>query len=485
MKSLTGGALLLVLGVPLALYAVLAVKAVARTDLVGGDPPADRGANKDQLAALRAKAANWVGEVRKATTVAGQYRAAKVPDDDSSEPAVKAAVRAASARAKDLIDVDRFLSNTVGGKFEGNLAGVFGTWYTAQAKAGTDEAEVVRWLESPPPVDSASTAEAAMNRARELIGPYAGSQFADRSKVATWRVRARLHVVTALEKAAEDQYGKTVRAKLPLEERASEATKATLVALGEHTKGLHADVEQARTDGADLAPVLLKLAEEKKPLLDGSAARKVLLDLFAEEKLFEKPGGAAAWLKRVGEEYRRSDPGTRKLIRDKVQEFCEAFVAPAALLDDAVMLEGKRVPRASVRVVYAPRAGADDVFEKLSLDADGLNEHTLATKPPGVNPYLVHDTGNMSRSLALEKLKPTELSLAAVAYNKARRAVVEAPGRAKWTPNSLADLKKACGDAEKLVDQLKVPGGAVPQLGVRMTGLADGARDNRDLFGDQ
>jgi hypothetical protein len=485
MKSLTGGALLLVLGVPLALYSALAVKAVARADLLGGDPPADRGASKDQLAALRAKAANWLGEVRKATTVAGQYRVAKVPDDDSSEPAVKAAVRAASARAKDLIDVDRFLSNTVGGKFEGNLAGVFGTWYAAQAKSGADEAAVVKWLELPPPVASALAATDAMNRVRDLIEPYAGSQFADRAKVATWRVRARLHVVTELEKAAEEQYGKTVRAKLPLAESASEATKATLVALGEHTKGLQTDLEQARTDGADLAAPLLKQAEAKKALSDETAARKALLDLLAEEKLFAKPGGAAEWLNRVGEAYRKSDARTRALIRDKVQEFCEAFVAPAAQLDEFVLLEDKRIAREAVRVVYVPRPGAKEVYENLSLDADGLNEHTVFGKPYSADAYLVHGTGTMSRTLDLKKLKPTELSLAAVAYNKARRAVAEAPGRAKWTPNSLADLKKACGDSEKLVDQLKVPGGAVPQLWVRLTGLADGATANRDLFGDQ
>jgi hypothetical protein len=484
MKSLTGGALLLVLGVPLALYAALAVKAVARADLLGGDPPADRGASKDQLAALRAKAANWLGEVRKASTVAGQYRAAKVPDDDSSEVTVRAAVKAASARAKDLIDVDRFLSNNVEGKFEGSLAGVFGKWHTAQAKAGTDEAEVVNWLEAPPPVASASAAAYELNRARELIGQYAGSQFADRAKVATWRVRARLHIVTELEKAAEEQYGKTVRAKLPLAESDSEETKATLVALGEHTKGLQTDLEQARTDGADLAAPLLKQAEAKKALSDETAARKALLDLLAEEKLFAAPGGAAAWLKRVGEQYRKSDPRTRALIRDKVQEFCEAFLAPAAQLDEFVLLKDKRVPRTSVRVVYLLRAGAKEMYEKLSLDADGLNEHTLAIKPPGVMPYLVHTTAQESLTLDLDKLKPTELSLAAVAYNKARRAVAEAPGRAKWTPNSLADLKKACGDSEKLVDQLKV-GDAVPKLWTRLTGLADGATANRDLFGDQ
>lgn len=484
MKSLTGGALLLVLGVPLGLYAALAVKAVARTDLVGGDPPADRGASRDDLAKLRARAGNWLGEVRKATTVAGQYRASTA-DDASSEPGVRAAVKAASARAKDLIDVDRFLSNNVEGKFEGNLAGVFGKWHAGRADLGKTETAVVRWLEAPPPVASAPAADAALKAVRELIAQYTDSQFADRAKAAEWRVRVRLYVVTALEKAAEDQYDKTVRAKLPLEERASDTTKATLAALGEHATGLQTDAEQARADGAVLAPAVLSAAEEKKPLVERSAARKTLLDLLAEDKLFEKAGGAAAWLGRVGAAYRKSDPRTRALIRDKVQEFCDAFVAPVAQLDDEVLLEGKRVARASVRVVYAPRAGADDVFAKLALEADGLNEHTLPTKPPGVNPYLVHDAGNMSRSLAVGKLKPTDLSAAAVAYNAARRKVVETPGRAKWTPNSLAELKKACGGNEKLVDQLKVPGGAVPQLWVRLTGLADGAAENADLFGDQ
>lgn len=484
MSKLTGGALLLVLGVPLALYAALALKAVARADLVGGDPPADRGASKDDLAKLRAKAGNWLGEVRKATTVAGQYRAATA-EDNSPDRAVDAAVKAASARAKNLLDVDRFLSNTVNPKFEGKLDAVFGKWHAGRADLGKAESAVVRLLDAPQPVTSAAAATAAMKDVRDLIAQYTDSQFADRAKAAEWRVKARLHVVTGLERTAEEQYEKTVRAKLPLEESASATAKATLAALGEHAAGLQADAEQARAEGAALAPAVLGTVGEKKPLIELSAARKTMLDLLAEDKLFEKAGGAAAWLGRVGAAYRKSDPRTRALIRNKVQEFCEAFAAPVAQLDDRVMLEGKPVPRASVRVVYAPRAGADDVFAKLELDADGLNEHTLPTKPPGANPYLVHDTGNMSRSLAVDKLKPTDLSAAAVAYNAARRAVVEAAGRAKWTPNSLAELKKACEAKKELVDQLKVPGGAVPQLWVRLTGLADGAAANPDLFGDQ
>jgi hypothetical protein len=480
MKSLTGGALLLVLGVPLALYAVLAVKAVARADLVSGDPPADRGASRDDLAKLRDKAGKWLGEVRKATTVAGQYRA-DTPEDASSDGAVSATIKAASNRAKNLLDADQFLSNTPNPKFEGSLAPTFNAQHAGRARLGSDEAEVTKWLGSPPKVTSADTAETAMARANELIRQYKGTQFADAAKAAKWRAEARLYVVGALAEAAEAQYSTTVAKSLPLDPTASEATKSALTELGRQVRALETEVEQARTDGAMLAPAALKRASEFKALAEDSAARKALLDLFAEEKLFDKPNEAAAWLKRVGEHYRRTrDASTRNLIRAKVQEFCEAFLRAPAQLDDDVLFKGKAVPRAQLEVKFRPKPGAAADFDKLSNDPNGLNEFTTAKRYPGDGTYIVYK-GNDEY---LKDFEPTKVSEAAVVYNAARAKVTGGPGRAKWTPNSLAELKKACEEKNELLNQLKV-GGAVQQLWRRIDGLTAGAGANSELFGDQ
>src|SRR5436190_2217782 len=66
MSGLKGGAVLVLLAIPLALYAAWQVNGVARTDMIVSDPPADRGPPKDQLTAAGAKAAAWAAETRKA-----------------------------------------------------------------------------------------------------------------------------------------------------------------------------------------------------------------------------------------------------------------------------------------------------------------------------------------------------------------------------------------------------------------------------------
>jgi hypothetical protein len=481
MKSLTGGALLLVLGVPLALYAALAVKSVARADLVGGDPPADRGANKDALAKARAGAASWLGEVRKATTVAGQYRTASA-EDDSREPPVSAAIRAASNRAQNLSNADQFLSNIPNPKFEGPLAETFNTLHAGRAKLPDDERAVRAWLDNKPAIKSAGDAKRAMLRANELISQYSGrTQFADAAKAAKWRAEARLYVATALAKHTDEQYAATMKIPLPLAPSDSVATRDALDTLAEQVRELEKEASAAATAGGPLERAEFDEVERLKPVRKEIDARKNLLDVFAQENLFETPDGAAQWLQRVSAQYRgTTEVGTRELIRTKVQEFCEVFLAPAARLDDDVLFKGKAVPRAQVQVKYRPRPGAVAEFDKLSNAPNGLNEFTAAKQFPGEGTYFVYK-GNDEY---LKDFEATDVSKAAVAYNAARAKVAGPPGRAKWTANSLAELKKACEDQKELLDQLKV-GNSVPQLRKRLDGLTEGARSNPHLFGDQ
>src|SRR4051812_44266816 len=110
MRGMKGGALLLFLSIPFALYAAWQVYGATRIGSTVPEPPADKTAPKEQLATSSAKASKLADEVRKAVEVAWQYRAAG-PADNSPDGNVAAVVRAASARAADLNDLDRFLSN--------------------------------------------------------------------------------------------------------------------------------------------------------------------------------------------------------------------------------------------------------------------------------------------------------------------------------------------------------------------------------------
>lgn len=483
MRNLKGWPLLLLLGAPLALYAALAVRAVARTDLVSGEPPPDRGATKEQLAALRAKSAAWLAEVRKAGSVAAQFRA-PAADETSSDPLAAGALKAAGARAADLGDLDRFLSGVTAQPFTGSRKEQFAQWQSGQKELARAAAAVGEWLDRAPPVRTAAEADAALGTVAQLIDAYtARSQFADRGRAAEWKLRARLHVADGLTAAAEERHAAALNAKLPLAPGANAVRAAleALEALRGHLAALPADLKRAEADGAKVPADLRERVAALGAVAEGAAARAELLGLFARDDLFTNPTGAAAWLKAVAARYERApDDKARAQIREKVQEFCDAFLPPAALLDDEVLLRGKGVPRKHLVVKYAPVAGAAPVRKPLAAEVDGPNEVTLATRPPGENVFVVHEDAEHLPG----DLKPTPLSAAAVAYTAARQKPPAGAAGPRWSARSVEALKLACEGQRELVDQLKVPGGGGdPKLWARLSGLAAGARAHPELFG--
>jgi hypothetical protein len=163
MSGLKGGALLLVLGIPLAGYCALQVKAVARTEAAPDEPP-ERGPSKEQLDAARAKAAALLSDARKAAELAEQYRAAG-PGDTASDPAAASAVKAGAARSADLNDLDAFLADRESPKFSGQLKEQYEKWAAERRALRGDERAVAERLARPPEI--ASAAEAA--KAGEMV----------------------------------------------------------------------------------------------------------------------------------------------------------------------------------------------------------------------------------------------------------------------------------------------------------------------------
>lgn len=474
MSARKGGGLLLVLGVPFALYAALQVGAAARPAAGASEPPADSGTPAEQLAAAHAKAAAWSGDVRKAVAATWRYRAGGA--DPSADPAARAVQTAAEARAADLTDLDTFLPRTQNPAFTGRLKAQYAGWTTARAAVEADEQAVKDWLARRPEVASAADAGKAMDAANTLIARYeARSWLANRGDAAAWRVQARLAVIGALTAVADARYRAAVGMPLPLKPENTATAKAALGALSEQVAALRADLKQADEYAASLDKGTRAAAGATGAVASEYAARAALLDLFAQPDLFTRAGGAEEWLRQVANRHQGTkDPKVHALIARKVQEFCEAFVPPAVLLDDRVKVNGRDVPRAEVTVSFEEKAGAGIVTKSLSDDATEFNEIVLDRNPPGTN-HVVKYGGN---TFALTDLKPTALSNAAVEFNAARKRLADATTAPTWTAKSVRELEKQCGDNAKLVDQLKAPAGAAagsePKIATRLSGLAAG-----------
>src|SRR5687768_16416284 len=126
MSGWKGGGFLLVLAIPLALYAAWQVKGVVRADMVVSDAPPDRGKTKEQLAEAKANTATWVGDSRKASSVALQYR---VPEagDTAHDASAAAVIKTSVDRSDDLTDLDMFLAGA-NYKFRGRLKDDYIGW---------------------------------------------------------------------------------------------------------------------------------------------------------------------------------------------------------------------------------------------------------------------------------------------------------------------------------------------------------------------
>jgi hypothetical protein len=480
------GGVLLLLAVPVALYVAWQVNGVVRSDLVA-EPPADRGPPKEQLEAAAKKTAAWADRVKDTVAFAERYGTA-APADAAAEPDTKTVAKAAAARSAELTDLDQFLSGLDRPTFAGALKAQYTTWREGDKGIKEATAKVTAWLGKPLAVAARADADEATKEALALIAAYANcSKFSDKAQAAAWRVQVRVRVAGALKKLAEEQYAAAVREKLPLKPGGNAATAAadTHRALRELIGALDDDLKQADEVKARLDARTRAEAESMGAVADACAAQEKLLGVFAREDLFDNPAGAGAWLKEVDRLYGRTkDDAVRKLIRDKVQQFCDAFIPAEARLDDVVLIKGERVARKDVVVKWDATIDGKVVtkVQPLGASADGINEFTLAVNPPGPNAFVVYN----GREDLPRDLKPTRLSEAAKVFGDERRKLADSITVPKWSAKSADELKNKCVAQKDLVDQLQVPGGGSPKNGpkiwTRLSGLAAGMAGCPDLF---
>ncbi len=449
MSGWKGGSLLLVLAVPLALYAAWSIQGVVRTDMVVSDAPAERGKSKDELAALKTKTAGWAGDARKTTNVALQYRQ-PAGGDRVADPVAGEVVRAAAARAAELSDLDQFLAGVPNPDFKGKMVESYKQWKDDLRQVQNNEKEIDRFLDRAPPT---SVAEAAnlMSDLEKRLADYQQLNFANRARVTEWRVRARLVVVKGLGALADARHEAAVKEPLPFraDSDAVKDARSTFAAIKTHVAALNADVQRAEAEKTDLSG-LTRDIENRRAIGDKCGKREQLLILFTRDNLFKNAGGAAAWLREVAVLYRDTKDATdRETIRDKVQEFCGAFVPAAVRLDDEVLIRGKPARREALAIEY--KDGGATKETPLTGDPAGLNEFTAATTYPGGTTFVLV-SGNQEY---LKNMEPTELSKAARRYTELRRAVGQGATGPKWTVKTVEELKKKCEAEKELVDNLK------------------------------
>ena len=493
MKGRTGGGLLLLLAVPFGLYVAWQANGVARTDMIVSAAPADRGAPKEQLEKVHARTAAWAGEVRKAVAVTWQFRSAG-PEDATTDATVTSVTRASALRSADFNDLDLFLSGVERPAFAGKLKPSYDRWVVDANQARQEEREVCEWLNKSLTVTSTAEATKALDTATKLIDRYSErSRFADRAKVATWRVQARLVVVKALTALADTQYRAAVAVKLPLESGKNEVltTVETLNGVQTLLDGLRAAEKQAEEERVSLNEKLRGEIDSQGAVADQCRASLELLKLFARADLFTNPNGAAAWLKQVGDQYAKTkDNRTQALLREKVQEFCEAFVPEKVRLDDTVLLQGK-VPRVELRTEVKVKHVEDGEYKRadLSTTADGLNEFNVIQRYPSNSTLIAYNGGEAYPN----DLKPTDLTRAAKIFSDERKKVGAGASGPKWTIKSVTQLKNACEVQKEYVDKMDLlkpaPGtGVYPtdeelKIRTRLQSLLDGLKAAPALVG--
>ncbi|MBN9118028.1 MAG: hypothetical protein J0I06_02480 [Planctomycetes bacterium] len=491
MSGWKGGGLLLVLAIPLALYAAWQVKGVVRADMVVSDAPPDRGAPKEQLIASKDKTTKWAADVRKASAVVLQYRQPEAGDTPADGAAAEV-VKASATRSVELRALDQFLSGVEKPDVRGSqLAADYDRWKGAADRAREDGRAVTDWLARPLVVATSGDANRAMNDLESLLATYqSGSNFASRRQAAVWRIRGRLAVIKELSARADASYPTAVAAALPLKSD-SDALKAALVtfeAVKNQVKLLRGDIQRAEEEGAELTGTLRGEIDERYAVAAKCGARERLLGLFAREDLFTNAAGAAGWLRDVATLYRDSkDETDKRNIRKKVQEFCEAFLPAVVRLDDDVRFKGSAVKRKNILIEYETAAGAAREQTELSDSTDGLNEFNAKDRYQ----LKTTDVRNLGVPGRLTDLEPTALSRTALLYNTERKAVPPGISGPKWNAKSVEDLKKKCEAQTELVDKLdklKLPrkkADTAPddeqKIRVRLEGLLEGLRTCSEL----
>ncbi len=202
--------------------------------------------------------------------------------------------------------------------------------------------------------------------------------------------------------------------------------------------------------GAQSNPTLKALSDRILDDEDEWKARRVLLDLFAEVPAEKSPENAKVWFKNVDDQFGKiKDIKTKTLIRDKVQDFCSAYIPEKLALDVEVLVENKPFSRGVVSVRYKKNGEYLDIYPALTEDPDGLNEETATKYPPPAG-AVMDQFMRAGSSINTNLVKPTKKSQAAFEYSRQRKDLKTD----RWTSATAAKIVKAGAVDADLWNQL-------------------------------
>jgi hypothetical protein len=436
----------LLLAIPFGLYVAWQVQSTARADIAAPEPPPEKGVpGREQLTASRAKAEKWVGDVRRASAVALQYRAPG-GEDRVEDPACAAVVKSASARSADLTDLEKFVADDKGASFTGSLKEQYADWTRGRKELGDAAAAIETWLRSPlsPAVDSPQRAADAMRGFALLVGDYRKDlKFANLAKVAAWEVEARVKVIEALDEAATRPYDEALNLPLASVKGNKLVEKAVGLpgAIREQVKLLQADVLRAEDARRPIPDRVRKAADAVIRSAREWETKEQLLTLCADPELFTDPSKAADWIPKIHEQYLRTqDPKVKPLILKKVREFCDGYVPQVARLDSQVLYKGKEVPRSVMTIEY----NSDAKVQPLTDHPTRLNEFNFADFYPGFD-SIAKGEGDFTGTKS--NLQPTDTSRLARDFTEARKDVIT------WSAEAVNRLKKKCEGEDEALQQ--------------------------------
>jgi len=454
--------ILMVLSAPLLGWAGWHAYGGSRDQLLAAAPPADAGepdakAHKDTVAAA--------AEARLLTRGVVLFEPAP---PQLVEAAAKEAARATADRTGELLDLQSFLAGR--GEFVGPHKDRWAAHYRAQRGAREKSAALVRRKDSLPAVLAPSEAQREVRNFLLELKEFREADWADLAAATNWELEVRARLVVAEYAWAEGKYTAALRRPTAGAGGEWDELKA---ALPEVRGGADAAV---RLEGDALRDTTFKVHPDAAREVE--EARKRRNEWENREKLFSLPLNApwgvapdrlAGLLDDVTRLYDRLKPNDtgRVFIRQKLQDFCAAYIPPKLRLDPDVVFgfrDGKArlEPRGQVSVTYA-----DDKKAYLSPDPDGVNEHNFLTKLPNVT-----EVGIPGSGLRPGNLKATAASTAAYRYFEARKAIADG----SWTPAAVDRLVSACEEFHKDAkkdfnpDNARAIMNAIPELTTRPDG---------------
>lgn len=429
MSGWTKRLIALALLVPFGLYAANAISAAL--DRSAAPLPASQAPDRAKSEALRADAKAKADRARNEIQAAVSYRS-----DDA-------------ARHKDILAERNWLVRNAqsfdqsNAKFGGKFKDVFQDAYKSQEAVRVAQQAIDDWLS--PSHKIPPDAMADLKECRDtLIGDY--------RRAGGPPVRAAELELRCLRKTEIECYARFLaefdtavkEAAIPF------SGSARLVADGKDLVQVQKDFQTVYTATPELQDKMRLESDTVAGDEKESRALLELLELFAVDPAGATPKAGGDWLDRVNALYANlKSARTKKLLQQKTQQFCDAFLPPKLALDDELTFQGKPAKRSDVKVRYVHDSDREKFeLQPLTADPEGRNERTAPDRakspPPASHSFHRFILGGNSANAA--EVAPTARSVAAFDYHAVRQDIA-ADG---WTAKSVAKLLAKAGppDAE-------------------------------------